>query len=117
MSHGRGRSFTLTGAALVLAGAAGCQSELRGALNDLIDDMEAAGADRAVHYRAEIEKLEAEFEKFTVREESADDAPRCPDFPQLSLGAGPEQREAYSAASARFRACQLLQRLLTTVRG
>ena len=116
MSHGRGKFFTLTGAALVIAGVAGCQSELRGALNDLIDDMEAAGADRAVHYRAEIEKLEAEFEKFAVPDESADDADRCPDLPQVPLWGPAEQREAFSAAAARSRACRMLQTRLTRVR-
>lgn len=77
--------------------------------------MEAAAADRAVHYRAEIEKLKAEFEKFAVPDESVDDADRCPALPQVRLWE-PEQREAFYAAAARSRACQMLQTLLTRAR-
>lgn len=43
-------------------------------------------------YRAEVEKLGAELEKFAVQDESADNANRCPDRPFPTVGRDDQAR-------------------------
>ena len=113
MNFNRMRHCALTGVVMALMGATACQSELRGALNGLIDEMEAGAQEMVVVYRAEVERLEAEQDRqreilrqVATWEETVDDSRPC----GRRLG---RQGNSFNIAQS---TCENLVRLLSLMR-
>ena len=120
MNFNRMRHCALTGVVMALMGATACQSELRGALNGLVDEMEAGAQEMVVVYRAEVERLEAEQDRqreilrqVATWEETVDDSRPCG---RGLIGRQGLADDVYKSFNVAHSTCQNLARHLSSMR-